>query len=49
MVGKGGEATKRFPMRPGTIVHSEELVKNYRARADNFTALPGITKARQPK
>lgn len=34
-----GEATKKIPYAPGTIAHCEALVKNYRAAADNFTAL----------
>ncbi|MEW5976366.1 MAG: hypothetical protein AB1898_11250 [Acidobacteriota bacterium] len=36
---KAGEGTKKTPYAPGTIDHCERLVKNYKASADDLTAL----------
>jgi hypothetical protein len=36
---KAGEGTKKIPYAPGTIDHCERLVKNYKATADELTAL----------
>jgi hypothetical protein len=36
---QAGEGTKKIPYAPGTIDHCERLVKNYKATADDLTAL----------
>jgi hypothetical protein len=36
---KAGEGVKKTPHAPGTIDHCVQLVKNYRATADDLTAL----------
>jgi hypothetical protein len=36
---KVGEGVKKVPYAPGTIDHCERLVKNYKASADELTAL----------
>jgi hypothetical protein len=36
---KAGEGVKKIPYTPGTIEHCERLVKNYKATADELTAL----------
>ncbi len=36
---KAGEGVKKIPYAPGTIGHSERLAKNYKATADELTAL----------
>jgi len=36
---KAGEGVKKTPHAPGTIGHCVQLVKNYRATADDLTAL----------
>lgn len=36
---RAGEGVKKTPYAPGTIDHCERLVKNYRATAEDLTAL----------
>ena len=36
---QAGEGVKKIPYAPGTIGHCERLMNNYRAAADEYTAL----------